>query len=103
MDPNLIRELLEGQEDIITPEVEAEAALYRNTTCPMCGSGECQKRIKAPRVVLGEDGAPELVSSPFSSGVLPEGYAHCIHCGTNFNPYTGMIYGTEASMIHGSE
>jgi hypothetical protein len=103
MDPQLIRELLEEQEDILTPEIKAEEALYRHTRCPMCSKGDCEKRTYAPKVVMGENGEPIVEQSPFSSGALPEGYAHCIHCGTDFNPYTGMIYDTEASMIHGPE
>jgi len=99
MDPNVIRQLLDDTEDILTPEIKAEEALYRNTQCPVCGQGECEKRIRAPKIVTGEDGEPVVASSPFGSGLLPDGYAHCIHCETDFNPYTGMIFQTEASMI----
>jgi len=101
MDPDTIRELLKGHEDIITPEVKAEEAFFRNVACPICKEGDCQKRMQPPRFLARDGEEPELVSSPFNSGILAESFAHCIHCGTDFNPYTGMIYGTEASMIHG--
>jgi hypothetical protein len=104
MDPKLIRELLAGQEDVLTPEIEAEEALYKNLRCPMCAEGDCEKKLYQPKVVEGEDGEPVVVQSPFSSGsLLPEGYAHCIHCGTDFDPYTRVIFSTEASMIHGPD
>jgi hypothetical protein len=103
MDPNTIRELLASHTDTLTPEIKAEEAFYRNTQCPMCGSGGCKKLIRAPKVLIGEDGGQEIVQSPFGMSSLPEGYAHCLNCGTDFNPHTGMVYGTDASIIHGSE
>jgi hypothetical protein len=48
---------------------------------------------------MTEEG-PVVVQSPFGDGPLPEGYAHCIHCNTDFNPHTGMVFKTDASMIH---
>jgi hypothetical protein len=103
MDPDLIRQMLEGHTDVLTGAAEAEEALYRNTCCPVCGEGECQKVLREAKVVTDEDGRPEVVQSPFGSGPLPEGYAHCIHCDTDFNPRTGMIFNTAASMIHAPE
>jgi hypothetical protein len=103
MDPNLTRQLLEQHQDVLSAEIKAEEALYRNTQCPMCGSGECQKKIRAPKIGMDEDGLPTIVVSPFGSGPLPDGYAHCLNCGTDFNPHTGMVFRTEASMISGPE
>ena len=103
MDPELIRQLLQGEEDILSPEIKAEEALYRNTRCPLCGQGGCEKRVRAPKIILGDSGEPVVATSPFGIGPLPEGYAHCIHCNTDFNPQTGMIFKTDASMIHAPE
>ena len=103
MDPDQVRKLLEGHDDIIGPDAKAEEALYRHTSCPMCGGGDCEKRIRDAKIVTDEEGQPVVAQSPFGSGILPEGYAHCINCGTDFNPYTGMIFTTEASIIHGPE
>lgn len=103
MDPNLARELIASSQDVLSAEVKAEEALYRNTRCPMCGQGDCEKKIRPPKVTVDDDGNTEIVNSPFNGGILPDGYAHCINCATDFNPYTGMIYHTEASMIHGPE
>ena len=103
MDPEHVRQLLDGAVDVLTPGIKAEEALYRNTQCPVCGQSGCEKKIRAPKVVINESGEPVVASSPFGSGMLPDGYAHCIHCDTDFNPYTGMIFKTEASMIREPE
>jgi hypothetical protein len=103
MDPQLIRELLENEEDSLSTAIKAEETLYRHTQCPVCGQSGCEKRIQPPKIVVGENGEPTVVRSPFGMGPLPEGYAHCIHCDTDFNPYTGMIFKTTASMIRAPE
>jgi len=103
MDPAVIRKMLEGHEDILTPEAKAEEAFYRNTQCPMCGARDCQKKIYPTKAIVDDEGNVEVIESPFNGGILPDGYAHCIHCDTDFNPHTGMIFSTEASMIHGPE
>jgi len=101
MDPEQIRALLEGQEDILTPAIKLEEKFYQHLECPMCQQSGCEKRIRAPRVITDDDGNVEVLNSPFVGDILPEGYAHCPNCETDFNPYTGVIYSTEASMIHG--
>ena len=103
MDPDRIRELIAGHTDILSAEIKAEDALYRHTRCPVCGEGDCKKKIRPAKVIIDDDGNPEVVTSPFNGGILPDGFAHCIHCDTDFNPHTGMIYHTEVSMIHGPE
>jgi len=100
MDQELARSLIEGHIDVIAEEAKVEAELYANTRCPICFEGGCEKRTLESRIVAGEDGAPVVVSSPFVPGkVLPQGYAHCIHCGTDFDPRSGVIRKTEASQI----
>lgn len=103
MDPQVIRQMLQGHEDILTPEIKTEEAFYRNTRCPMCAQGDCEKRMYEPKISMDAEGQPVVDQSPFASGLLPEGYAHCIHCDTDFNPYTGVIFSTGASMIPGPE
>lgn len=103
MDPDLIREMLSQQEDILTPAIEEDRKFFANTRCPMCGKDECQKKEYVPKIEVDEHGSPTVVQSSFGLGPLSDGYAHCINCDTDFNPYTGMIFKTEASMIHGVE
>jgi hypothetical protein len=100
MDPDIVRALLEGQPDALSEEVRREEEVFRNLSCPMCYETGCQKKIRAAKIVIGEDGTPEMLVSPFVSGrALPQGYAHCIHCGTDFDPHSGVISHTEASNI----
>jgi len=101
MDPSIIRALIEGQPDVLADEVKAEKELYSRISCPMCyEAGGCEKRLRQPKIVIGDDGTPEVLSSPFVSGQpLPQGYAHCVHCGTDFDPHSGVIAKTEASGI----
>lgn len=92
LDPEVVRKMIEGVEDILTPAVEAEAKMYRDTRCPRCfQSGYCVKKIDAPKVVMTPEG-PEVVASPFSpTQPLADGYAHCSNCDTDFCPRSGII------------
>jgi len=101
MDQQKAREFIEQSEDVLTPEVKAEEALYRNTQCPLCGEAGCEKRVQPAKVVPDPDtGEPLIAQSPFGDDMLAKGYAHCKNCNTDFNPKTGMVLSTEASMIH---
>jgi hypothetical protein len=101
MDPSMICALIEGQPDVLAEEAKAERELYSRISCPMCHEpGGCEKRLRAPKVLIDEDGQPTVVQSPFSPDrALPQGYAHCVHCGTDFDPYSGLIAKTEATGI----
>lgn len=101
MDPSIIRALIEGQPDVLSEEVKAENELFSKISCPMCyEAGGCEKRLRPPKVVIDEDGNPNVVVSPFTPNqALPQGYAHCVHCGTDFDPHSGLIMKTEASGI----
>jgi hypothetical protein len=101
LDPSIVRSLIEGQPDVLSEEAEAEKELYERISCPMCReAGGCEKRLRPPKVAIDADGAPVVVRSPFSSSqALPQGYAHCVHCGTDFDPHSGLISETEASGI----
>jgi hypothetical protein len=90
---------MEGVPDVLSQAVEEEAQLYKNSRCPLCLKGECVKMINPVKTTRAEDGSIVTVT-PFGDGPLPEGHAHCIHCSTDFNPRTGMIFRTEASLIH---
>jgi len=100
MDPNKARALIEGHEDVITREVEEEKVIFENLKCPICYQGGCEKRLDPPKIVIGPRGEPVVAASPFVSGkALPQGFAHCIHCSTDFDPRSGIIRRTEASQI----
>jgi len=98
--PSIVRALLEGQPDVLSAEAQADVEFYARISCPICYEvGGCEKHLRPPKVILGEDG-PTVVQSPFSSNqALPQGYAHCVHCGTDFDPHSGLIVKTEASVL----
>jgi len=99
MDPDTIRSLIEGQPDVLSAEAKREAELYQNVNCPMCYERGAEKKMFPSKIVVGPEG-PKVITSPFSNGsLLPQGYAHCTHCNTDFNPHSGVIIKTEASMI----
>ena len=99
MDPDLIRTLIADEPDTLTEAAQKEAELYANVACPMCYQNGAEKRIPPPRFEISEDGLPELASSAFSPNrLLPVGYAHCLHCGTDFDPHSGLIRNTEATI-----
>lgn len=98
MDPEIARNLIDSEEDVISPALEAEAELFKNLKCPMCYQGGCEKQAKPPKIVMTEDG-PILSTPTFGDEPILKCDAHCIHCGTTFDPKTGLIYKTEASML----
>jgi rubredoxin len=100
MDPALIKELLEGHEDIITKAAKKDEEIFKNATCPNCGSGECKKAIPAPKVVYGLGGEINVMNSPFrSNSPIIQGHAVCCICGTEFDPRTGIILKSNAPVI----
>lgn len=72
-----IRELLDGQKDILTPLVEADMEIYRDSSCPRCG-GTVQPEIDMNRVLAG-------------NRIVPRQNCRCVDCSCLFEPFTGMI------------
>ena len=98
MDPTLLCQLVQGQPDVLTKEIEEDNELYRRLRCPVCGRSGCSKKLETPLLVEGDNGTV-AIRTPFGDSVLPEGHAQCGHCETEFDPYTKVIRGTEASLI----
>lgn len=73
-----IWKLLEGQEDVLTPLAKKEQAFFKNCSCPNCGAQATTQLVNASR--------------PFSPGSpLPNSLLRCLHCQTEFDPYTKLI------------
>ena len=98
MDPDVARQLINSCTDVITPAAAAEAERYSKLKCPVCYQGGCVKVLTPVRIVQTPEGH-SIISSPFGDSVIPQGHAHCIHCETNFDPDTGIILNSPASMI----
>lgn len=78
LDLETIRQLLEGQEDVLTPQIQKEQAYFRALPCPVCRNQATTSMI---------DGV-----NPFSPGAtLPNRVLVCTRCSAEFDPYTGLI------------
>ena len=73
-----IRELLKGQQNVLTPLIDKEEAFFRASRCPVCGAGGAQPFVDPAR--------PFVVGNP-----LPNRLLRCNSCQTEFNAYTGLI------------
>ena len=77
MDPQDVLAILEGQEDLLTPEVEKTREFFEQVTCVQCG-----------------DDVRAVVDSkrPFRPGMKTPNYlAECVACECLFSPYTGLV------------
>lgn len=80
MDPDAVRELLKGHEDVLTSEVAKEQAFFRHAICP---NPKCRGRSHEQ---LLDAVTPFSPQSP-----LPNKILKCKTCETEFNPYTGLV------------
>lgn len=77
MDPDVIRQLIEGQENVIAPAVAREQGFLQGVACPSCG-GPTDVRLDVKR--------------PFVQGsILPNKILVCSLCGTELDPRSGII------------
>lgn len=77
MDPTERTQLLEGQVDILTDKVAEESEYLSTLPCPKCGTTHCLPTVDARK--------------PFVDGqILPRRLMHCLNCGLEFEPYTGI-------------
>lgn len=78
MDPEVIRQLLQGHEDVLTSEVKKEETFFAHSTCPVCGGSKFSTHVNSTR--------------PFTEGaLLPNKLLYCMSCNTEFDPYTRFV------------
>lgn len=78
MDPDVVRKLVEGQENVVKPAVEKEQQFFKTSSCPNCSAYEVESRVNTKR--------------PFIQGsILANKILVCLCCGTEFEPYTKVI------------
>ena len=86
MDPELIKAILEEEEDVLTPLVEADQKLYDDTACPQCyGKTIPENDLRHLRV--NKDGS-EVVS--VSDRPIPKKLCRCVDCGALVDPFSGI-------------
>lgn len=99
MDPDLIRELIANEEDVITPAIENDKVIFANAMCPVCGAQGADKVTLPPKIEITENG-PQMVTSPFQADrVLPVGHARCRECGSEYTPENQVIYRVSEPVI----
>lgn len=65
-------------QDILTAEATKEETFFRHARCPKCREADTEAFVDPKR--------------PFLSGsILPNRHLRCIRCGTEFDPYSGLI------------
>lgn len=101
MDPNRVRELIQGEPDILTRAVAMESEKYAALRCPVCSASGCIKVVEPTRITTLPDGSPQLIT-PFGSDMLPRGFARCVQCNTDFDPQTSVIRKSDATVIASS-
>jgi hypothetical protein len=78
MDPDEVRKLLEGHDDVLTPMIDKDRLYYQAHPCPRC-RGSSVEAFTNPR-------------TPFSPGnPLPNKLLRCRDCGVEFEPRSGLI------------
>lgn len=88
MDPDTVRKLLEGHENVIDLEAKREQGFLQTVACPKCGKYGSEARVN-PR-------------QPFIRGVvLPNKFLVCLNCETEFDPHTGIIFYTKLILTPG--
>jgi hypothetical protein len=68
------RRLIQHEDDVLTPAVQAQAQKY-SSACPRCGGA----------MHLG------LAEKPFRGGILPANEARCVDCGCVIDALSGMM------------
>ncbi len=74
MKPEIIRQIVKGHKDVVTPAVAEARNFIRRMSCPSCG-GEVIEVVNS--------------KTPFTEGnIVPNFLAECISCKVQFEPYT---------------
>jgi hypothetical protein len=79
MDLEQVQKLLEGHENVIAPAIEKEQTFMKSVPCPSCRAYETEARVNPKR--------------PFTQfSILANKLLVCLACGTEFDPFLGIIY-----------
>jgi hypothetical protein len=87
MDQDTLITLLDQEQDILTPMIEADNELYNDTACTRCG-GSTYPENDLSHLRVSEDGT-ELFSA--SSRPIPKKLCRCADCKSLIDPFSGII------------
>lgn len=74
---DVLRRLIEKEEDILGPMADADRTARATTPCPRCG-GPFHKQFD-----------PQRAFSP--DRPLPRAFYRCVDCGYTYDPHTGFV------------
>jgi hypothetical protein len=77
LDPAIIRRVIQGYDDVLTPTAKADEAFYRQFSCPRC-NGNMNKEFNARSAFDGES-------------LLPKALLRCPLCTLLLEPHTNVI------------
>lgn len=77
--PELIHQLLQGHQDVLTPAQNKEEAFHRHSPCPRCQKYGNESYVN-PR-------------QPFLQGsLLPNMVLRCLSCQTEWDPHSRFVF-----------
>ena len=79
-----IWQLLEGQEDVLTPLAKKEEAMLKRVPCQNCGSGSTTVEPNTKN--------PFSAGSPLSNKLI-----RCLVCGVTFDPFSRIFLSSPTS------
>lgn len=80
LDPTLVRLLVKGEEDILTPRARGREMAISASPCPRCGT-ELRKSLNVKHVFTPDEPLPRIL-------------AECPECGFCYDPHTGIVLET---------
>lgn len=80
--PGFAAKAIEGYQSVIPSAERAQAAFYRQFSCPACACTNLAKEYL---------GGPAGRGTTWSDEVLPNAMLRCTECGLLMNPKTGMV------------
>jgi len=86
MDQEQLKAIIEQEEDLLTPLVEADQKIYDDTSCPQCG-GKTFPEDDLRHLRVSEDGS-EVYS--VNNRPIPRKLCRCADCGALVDPFSGL-------------
>lgn len=91
MDQAEVLALLEGEQDILTPLVEADEKVYKGAICPRCG-GDCATDLNVSTLFDVDPATGDIIPGPrMTERPIPRKLCRCMRCRCLFDPFSGVI------------
>lgn len=87
IDQETLKAIVAEHEDILTPLVEADRAIYNDASCLRCG-GKTFPENDLRHLKVSEDGSEVYVAN---SRPIPRKLCRCTDCGSLMDPFSGLL------------